>query len=487
MSVSADEGSGIQWANQRLAQGKAAPGGFAEEIPFGVWMTDAEGGLRYASEKFLELLDLTMEQAKGSGWTERIASDDKDSFRRWMECVHNQQDWQDEHQVRDREGNIRTLLAHGLPVREDSGQISCWIGVHIDITKRKKAEELVREARNFAESVVATVREPLVALDSELRVVTANRSFYRTFQTTPKETETRCIYDLGNGQWNIHRFRVLLEDTLTNGTSFDDYEVEHDFPAIGRKVMLLNARRLRQNDSKKEMILLAIEDVTQQKQAEERLTMIRMTQAQQQERENLARRLHDHVQQLLVAAQLHVGNLGVTEDGSERREQSDETQRILNDAIEATRNFAVELNPPVLFESGLMAALNWLRDWMQTHYALDVEIRADSDTRLDEPEICVLLFETVRELLFNVVKYAKVDRASVEAEKVEDNQLRLVVSDDGVGFDPERVAMKSDPAAGFGLASIRHRIESVGGSLQIDASPGKGTTVTVIVPLRQAD
>ena len=115
-------------------------------------------------------------------------------------------------------------------------------------------------------SVFDTVREPLLVLDGRFQVRSANRSFYRTFRVSPPDTEGRLLYELGNGQWDIPRLRTLLEEILPHDTAFDDFEVEHDFPEIGRKVMLLNARRLRQEGG--ELILLALEDVTERRRVE---------------------------------------------------------------------------------------------------------------------------------------------------------------------------------------------------------------------------
>src|SRR4051794_7392667 len=120
-----------------------------------------------------------------------------------------------------------------------------------------------------ADSIVDTVREPMLVLSADLRVRRANRSFYRTFQVTPEETVARLVYDLGNQQWDIPWLRKLLEEVLPQDTAFDDFEVEHDFPAIGRKYMLLNARRICGKDDQTEFILLAIEDTTERRRAEE--------------------------------------------------------------------------------------------------------------------------------------------------------------------------------------------------------------------------
>ena len=132
---------------------------------------------------------------------------------------------------------------------------------------KKTADELSR----FAENIIDTVREPLLAIDKDLRVMKASRSFYEVFQVSPEETIGQLIYDLGNGQWDILKLRELLETILPEKTTFDNYEVEHNFSAIGKRVMLLNARQIERAFGKEKIILLAFEDITERKQKEKSL------------------------------------------------------------------------------------------------------------------------------------------------------------------------------------------------------------------------
>ncbi len=124
----------------------------------------------------------------------------------------------------------------------------------------------VRLANDYAEAIVETVREPLVVLDADLRVLKANRSFYRIFHVKKKETEYKFIYNLGNGQWDNPKLRYLLSDILPQKSFFQDFEIEHEFPVIGKRVVLLNARKIIQKNHNEPMILLAIEDITEKKQ-----------------------------------------------------------------------------------------------------------------------------------------------------------------------------------------------------------------------------
>ncbi len=118
------------------------------------------------------------------------------------------------------------------------------------------------KARELAESIIDAVRDPLIIMDADLKISLANRSFYSTFKVMPDETIGKFIYDLGNRQWDIPKLRKLLEDILPNNASFDDYVIDHDFPGIGRRIMVLNARRIPRPPKKPQIMLLAISDIT---------------------------------------------------------------------------------------------------------------------------------------------------------------------------------------------------------------------------------
>lgn len=154
-----------------------------------------------------------------------------------------------------------------IPYRTADNVIDGVVVTFLDITDLMNVQEQMTERTEYSESIIRTVREPLVVLNGNLRVVSANPSFYRTFNVTPKETEGHLLYDLGNGQWDIPALRRLLEKILPENSVVEDFSVEHEFPGIGMRKMLLNARKIPHNEPTKELILLAIEDVTVHKEA----------------------------------------------------------------------------------------------------------------------------------------------------------------------------------------------------------------------------
>jgi len=176
----------------------------------------------------------------------------------------------------------RIMLLNARQIRQASGKERIILLAIEDITERREIEnglekarkelESIKisedESREYAESIINTVREPLIAMDQDLRVVSVSRSFYEVFKVKPEETVGQLIYDLGNKQWDIPKLRELLETILPQKTTFDNYEVEHDFAGIGRRIMLLNARQIHRVLGKKRIILLAIEDITERREIE---------------------------------------------------------------------------------------------------------------------------------------------------------------------------------------------------------------------------
>jgi signal transduction histidine kinase len=159
-----------------------------------------------------------------------------------------------------------------------------------------------------------------------------------------------------------------------------------------------------------------------------------------------------------------------------------EVDGLIAESLNVTRSLTAELSPAILHRSGLAAALRWLGRWYEDRFALKVLVEAEEFAGVDE-ETRVTLFRTVRELLFNVVKHARVTSARVQLERDGDGRARIVVSDDGVGFDPEAARAREGDGGNFGLFNVRERLEALGGRLGVDSAPGRGASFTIVGPL----
>jgi signal transduction histidine kinase len=204
--------------------------------------------------------------------------------------------------------------------------------------------------------------------------------------------------------------------------------------------------------------------------------------AEQRERRRVSQILHDHVQQILYGIQMRSQLIALDAPPNERvREHLAALQGLVSDAILTTRTLTVELSPPVLQNEGLSAALQWLVSHMAERYNLHVTLEIVTDYQVANDDLSMLLFQLVRELLFNVVKHSGVADAVVTLSE-DDENLVICVADCGRGFDVE---MRSQPVlagGGFGLYSVRERLALFGGQLKVDSGPGKGVRAIVLVP-----
>jgi PAS domain S-box-containing protein len=209
-----------------------------------------------------------------------------------------------------------------------------------------------------------------------------------------------------------------------------------------------------------------------------------VTRAEERERQRVAEVIHDQLQQLLSVARIKLG-MALRQAGTRSHQETlGDVDDLIAESLDITRTLTAELSPAILRRSGLAAALRWLGRWYEARFAITVAVEAEDDVDVDE-ELRVTLFRSVRELLFNVVKHAGVTGARVRLGRGADGRVRIQVSDDGVGFDPEAVRAREGTGAGFGLFSLRERMELLGGQFEVDSAPGRGASFTMLAPLPQ--
>ena len=346
-----------------------------------------------------------------------------------------------------------------------------------------------------AEAIVDTVREPLLLLDAELRVLKVNRSFCRIFETSAAETEGRGLSEIGDGQWDIPHLLELLQRVGAVDEAFEDHEVDHAFPRIGRRVMLLNARRLRREAGRPLLILLAIEDATRRRDTEALL---------QRQAEELARSNRDLEEFAYVAshdlqeplrmvvsytqllAKRYQGKLGADADdfigfavdGAKRM------QRLISDLLAYSRlDRPAPATEPADAGKALTDALSALAVSLAESGA-KIEAKDLPSVRADYGQLTQLF----QNLVGNALKFKSAEPlvVRVEAESV-GGLWHFRVTDNGIGIDPqyfekvfiifERLHGAEVPGSGVGLALCRKIVQRHGGRIWLEQSPAGGTAV----------
>jgi PAS domain S-box-containing protein len=402
--------------------------------------------------------------------------------------------WNGELTHTTRLGQMLVVSSRWALQRNENGVPVGVLEIDRDITEHKQMEQDATEARRFAESIIETVQEALVVLDADLTVLSANRMFYEIFKVAPKETEGRLIYEIGNRQWDLPALRTLLQEILPKNTSFEDFEVEHDFERIGQRIMRLNGRRVYSDTRKTEMILLAIKDITVRKRQEQQLIknqeeLAGLTEqlllTEERERRRIAGALHDSVGQSLAFSKRELGGLRKDLPAS-LLERLDKAKEQVETAIQQTRSLTFELSPSTLYTFGLEAALEELAEQYSKQEGFRCRFETqDGDKRLSE-QVRVLLYRATRELLINAAKHAAADNVSIRLQRIGED-VRIEVEDDGKGFDVSELEPVQGKRLGFGLFSIRERLARTKGSLDIQSIPGNGTKVTLQAPLQTTE
>ncbi|OGU06307.1 MAG: hypothetical protein A2X82_04390 [Geobacteraceae bacterium GWC2_55_20] len=363
-----------------------------------------------------------------------------------------------------------------------------------DITLRKQLEAEIQNAREYAENIVETVREPMVVLNSDLKILTANHSFYDAFKVTPEATIGNFIYDLGNRQWDIPKLRVLFEEILPHDTVFNGYEVEHDFQDIGRKIILLNARQIFRKDIGSHIILLAMEDITERKQAEEEIERVNTElEAANLELEafnyTVAHDLRNPLNVISSYCQMIKEFYGdkLDEKCLHYIQQAYEGTLRMSQLIEALLNSSrlahVELNRDRVDLSSIFKEI--ATELKGTESARRVEIRiadgiiADGDANLLRVVLDNLLcnawkFTATREQ--GLIEFGATEIGGKPVYFVQDNGHGFDMADADKLFAPFQRLPGAEEYLGFGigLATVERIIRRHGGRVWAEGEPGKG-------------
>ncbi|MDD2848036.1 MAG: PAS domain S-box protein, partial [Desulfuromonadaceae bacterium] len=241
--------------------------------PVGYFTFDAAGVIQNANLTGALLLGIERKRLINKPFSAFIAdADSRSVFSAHLKAVAQGKGIQKcEVGLTGKDGTVICGQLQSVALRAAENKSGQFLSSLSDGTAAKQLGLEIQDAREYAENIVETVRKPLMVLDSDLKILTANHSFYDTFKVVPEDTIGNFIYDLGNRQWDIPQLRVLFKNILPNDTVLNGYEVDHNFPGIGRKIILLNARQIFREKVGSHIILLAMEDITDRKKAEEEL------------------------------------------------------------------------------------------------------------------------------------------------------------------------------------------------------------------------
>ncbi|HYW13042.1 MAG TPA: response regulator [Longimicrobium sp.] len=407
----------------------------------------------------------------------------------------------------------RTMLLNARKLRAGSHAELLVLAME-DVTERRRAEADLKAIETYAQDIVDTVRKPLLILDTDLRVRSGNRAFYQTFAVSAEETENRLIYELGNGQWDIPALRTLLEDIIPASTVFNDFELEHDFPAIGRRVMLLNARRL-QAGHHGELLVLGLEDVTERRRAEEEVAKAREAAENANRTKSLFLANMSH--ELRTPLNAILGYSEMLQEEAVERELPDFTAdlekigsagkhllALINDILDLSK---IEAGKMELFLEDFDLG-EMIGEVASTIHPL-VQANANTLAVVLAPDLGTMHADQIKvrqglfNLLSNAVKFTRDGTITVNAAREwMDGREWIVfrVADTGIGLSADQLVKlfqdftQADASTtrkfggtGLGLALTRRFCQMMGGDVTVHSVPGEGSVFTIKLPAVVSD
>jgi PAS domain S-box-containing protein len=421
------------------------------------------------------------------------------------EMLHPTRDvWDSTFRIVRPDGTMSWIQSVGRVERDAAGKVTRLAGLELDVTARRQAEEALQAWRDEEHNrelrlLLETAAQGILSVDAQGTILMANRALETMFGWQPGELTGQSIERLVPQSFRQlhagHRTRYFAAPHPGPMASDRDLVGERKDGSIFPIEVSLNHVATPGGGH----AIAFVTDITERRHAaaalrertvelERRSAQLSrlasdLTLAEQHAREQLAKTLHDGLQQMLVLAAMDLDQQINRDSRRAPPPLMVQAKRQIDEAITAARSLSVELSPPLMQGAGLPTALNWLAEWSQRKYQLKVHVSADPLANSPRKDVCTLLFESVRELLFNAVKHAQVNRVTVDLAREPDDMLSITVTDRGVGFDAAGLADRAKAGqAGWGLFSIRERLTLLGGQFEIESAPGRGTRFRLIAP-----
>jgi PAS domain S-box-containing protein len=371
-----------------------------------------------------------------------------------------------------------------------------------DTTDRKASEQALRESEERYRNTLDNMLESCVIIDFDWKYVYINESTVRYFGHCREDLLGRNILEATPGFEKspfFDAYKRCMEKRepdhvegkfITSGGECAWYEARVTPVPEGIFVLSLDITARKKAEEQLRELNETLEQRVSERIAESRhladqlrALAVELSRTEQRERKRLANILHDHIQQLLVAARLHLNMVIQNLRSKDKQFKLKEVDSIIQEIIQASRSLTIELSPPALQGAGLIGGLKWLVEHMGEMNQFKIHLQADNTAEPNLEEKRFLLFECTRELLFNVFKHSGAKEADVTLIRTRDNQAKIMVQDNGRGFDQEQLKNRGINELTFGLFSIQQRLAHMGGRMEINSTPGQGALVTLFLPI----
>ena len=359
----------------------------------------------------------------------------------------------------------------------------------VELNRRKRIEDMLRKGAERYRNLFVNSPLGIYRVNAEGRILMGNPTLIRMLGYSSFDE----LVSVGGKRrdYEPSYLRKKIKDRLEKEGRVRGFETKWRKRDKTSIFVRENAKAVRSPDGTLLYYEGTVEDITEQKKAEEKIKSYQkqlrslasdLSLAEERERRRIATMLHDHIGQILAISKIKLGALAQLIGNDESMNQLKEVRNHIEQAIQYTRSLTFELSPPILYDLGLEAALEWLAEQVREHQRINCMFEADAYPKPVSDEIRIVLFSAVRELLMNVTKHAQANVAKITIRRVNDS-ITVHVADNGIGFVPSKMSFYRDENKGFGLFSIRERLRHLSGQMEVRSGRGRGTRVILTAPL----
>ncbi|RNC71019.1 MAG: PAS domain S-box protein [Desulfuromonadales bacterium] len=461
-----------------------------DDFPTLVWRTGVDGRCDYVNREWLQFTGLQLDEALADGWVNLIHPADLERVGARRDAAYGaRQPFEAEFRFRRHDGEYRWIVSTGRPYQDLEGNFGGYIGSSYDITERITTEQALRVSEKRFRETFENIRLIAVRIGTDGTVEFCNDFFLELVGWGRAEVIGANWFDRFVPPDQVTVRKVFFA-SIREGRIPTHFQNDIVTRSGARRFISWTNTVLRDFDGTVTGTMSIGEDITDRSHAENTLLMYQeqlsnlaaeLSRAEERERRRLATGLHDKIGQSLAFAKIKAGSLREHLAGTGGGNLSELTE-LLDQVIQDVRTLIFEISPPLLYEVGLEAALEWLAENFQKEHGIRVDYEDDGEPKPLGEEMKVTLFQVAREVLINTAKHALAGRVELSVRR-NNRRVILRIADDGKGFDVARVADSKRSGAGFGLFNISQRIEHLGGQVVIDSRPGQGAVVTVVAPL----
>ena len=464
-----------------------------DALPIMVWQVDCHGRRTFLNRAWCAFTGRSPEEALAGSWEDIIHPDDQGCLQLFQKSFAVRHPFAFEYRARRADGQYRWMMDVGEPLHTPDGEFAGYVGFCHNVHRRKELAQAGQQFERQFRELLENINLIAVCLDVDGRVAFANECLLDMTGWTLDTILGESWFDRfvpSSNTW----IRRIFAANMQSGTIPRYFQNDILTRSGEHRFISWNNTILRDAAGAVTGVACIGEDITARKLAEDELCasqeqlkelVAELSFAEERERRRIATELHDGVAQNLVFAKFKANELLQASSDCESQQTARSLRETLEQTIDEIRSLTFQLSPPLLYEVGFEAALEWLGEQFQDKHGFRVNLEIDDNPKPLGEDVSVTLFQMVRELLVNATKHAEASRITIRLTATK-NRLRITVADNGRGIDLSGSADKAAMPDGFGLFNIRQRMQYINGKMAMESSPGAGTTITLYAPLNRS-